>query len=479
MKHLTLKAAVTEATDTGSFTAVISAVTEDRDGDVVEPSALVNAMEKWLPLGKKIPLQWDHETDAEFIIGHIDPGTVHEEKGEVIASGFVDQETDRGKHAWRLVKSGVIGFSYGFLILEAEPRAKGGLHIKAIDVFEITMTPAPANSDTRVLAYKSLADLKAAVAEIEREEEEEHLPEIEPGAIVVEVDPEPIAETPPAPAAADLAVEADRLEREEQRRQELAVIHEAEAGAVDLPPEPPADPPAKAVARPAEELDAQVQRIEQDERLRKEREAIESATAEHEKALRDLGVELKRQTDFANSVKAQVDEAREALVALELFDPIEVAGVKGGILRSAWTATYVKALPDTAFLHVDGTGRHFPIRDAAGTVDMEHVKNALARLPESGLSDTVKAQLTQRAERILANQAEVDATGKEKGAVERGSRPVDPLRKQADDLALELASDGLSLRAVKTVEQPQGPAPQMDVATLRQRMFEETLTLLQ
>jgi hypothetical protein len=55
---------------------------------------------------------------------------------------------------------------------------------------------------------------------------------------------------------------------------------------------------------------------------------------------------------------------------------------------------------------------------------------------------------------------------------------VDPLRKQADDVELEYFSDGLDRsKPPRQVEQPK-PAPQLDVKELRQRMFEETLTLL-
>jgi HK97 family phage prohead protease len=420
MKHMLVKATVTEATDQGAFTAVISTVSIDRDGDIVEPTAVVEALQKWGPLGKKIPLSWDHEYDADHIIGHIEPTTVHEAAGEVVAEGWIDQSFDRGKHAWRLVKSGTLGFSYGYLVLDAAPRQGGnGLHIKALDIFEVTATPIPANGDTRVLNYKSLDDLKAAVSAIEREEEEHQLPDVDPQSVeVVEAEP---------------------------------VLDEAET----------------AEAARIEELEAQIKRLEREERLRKEKAIIPV------------------------DVKAQVTEAKDALIALEYFEPGEVEGMKGGTLKAVWTTAYINDLPDSAFLYVESGGskdsegktaprnlRHFPYKDANGTVDLPHLRNALARIPQSSLPQGVKDRLTARAQRILDNAKAVDVTDKEKDAEGRGSRSVDPLRKQADDVALEFASDGLDRRKPpKQVEQPK-PEPEHDLRALRQRMFEETLTLL-
>jgi hypothetical protein len=99
MEHMLVKATVTEATDQGTFSAVISTVSIDRDGDIVEPAAVVNALHKWGAMGKKIPLSWNHGYDADEIIGHIEPESAHELNGEVVADGWVDQSTDRGKNA--------------------------------------------------------------------------------------------------------------------------------------------------------------------------------------------------------------------------------------------------------------------------------------------------------------------------------------------------------------------------------------------
>ena len=158
MEHLLLKAAVAAATDQGTFEAVISTATPDRDGDIVAPSAMVAALEKWAAVDKLVPLAWAH---TDMVVGHIDPATVRVDGDEVIAKGFIDQSTDRGAEAWRLVKSGTLSFSFGYLIPKggATKRPGGRFHITTLDVFEISVVPVgPANNDTRVLNWKAAAE---------------------------------------------------------------------------------------------------------------------------------------------------------------------------------------------------------------------------------------------------------------------------------------------------------------------------------
>jgi HK97 family phage prohead protease len=152
VEHLTFKAATT-ATDQGTFEAVISTESVDREKDIVDASAMVTALRKW---NRPIPLSWHHSTRAEDIFGHVDPATVREVDGEVVASGQVDMDSTVGREAWRSFKSRSVGFSFAYLILTSAERAGGGRHITALDVFEITATPTPANNDTRVLRTKAI-----------------------------------------------------------------------------------------------------------------------------------------------------------------------------------------------------------------------------------------------------------------------------------------------------------------------------------
>lgn len=159
MKHMLLKATMTAA-DEGIFEAIISAPTIDREKDIVDPSAMVAALQKWTPTGKNIPLAWNHSSQSADQIGYVDPSSARVVGDEVAVSGWIDQSTPVGADAWRLVKMGTLGFSFGYLIPDggATPRKGGGLHITELDVFEVTATPTPMNNDTRVLGFKAEVD---------------------------------------------------------------------------------------------------------------------------------------------------------------------------------------------------------------------------------------------------------------------------------------------------------------------------------
>lgn len=88
--------------------------------------------------------------------------------------------------------------------------------------------------------------------------------------------------------------------------------------------------------------------------------------------------------------------------------------------REVWTRAYVNDLPDGAFLYVedgekDETGktkprskRHFPIRDSANKIDLPHLRNAIARIPQSnapGLTPEKKTQLQARARKLLEGES--------------------------------------------------------------------------
>lgn len=89
------------------------------------------------------------------------------------------------------------------------------------------------------------------------------------------------------------------------------------------------------------------------------------------------------------------------------------------ISKRAWSTAEVNDLPDSAFLFVaangdkDETGRTvprtlrmFPVYDASGAVDVAHVRNALARIPQSVLPAATRAALSRRARALLAKQKE-------------------------------------------------------------------------
>lgn len=88
--------------------------------------------------------------------------------------------------------------------------------------------------------------------------------------------------------------------------------------------------------------------------------------------------------------------------------------------KAVWTVAYQNDLPDSAFLWVEAGGtkdedgktvprslRHFPVKGADGNFDLPHVRNAIARIPQSkdkngnDISDAVATRLQGKARAIL------------------------------------------------------------------------------
>jgi HK97 family phage prohead protease len=153
--HLLLKARTLVDADRGDFEAIISSEDVDRERDSVLAPAMVTALRAWTKVNKSIPLLWSHSAAPEDCVGHINPESARAVAGQVVVSGWIDQSTERGKEAWRLIKSGVLGFSFGYLILDAVKRKDGVREIRALDVFEVSATATPMNHSTRVVSWKS------------------------------------------------------------------------------------------------------------------------------------------------------------------------------------------------------------------------------------------------------------------------------------------------------------------------------------
>lgn len=98
-----------------------------------------------------------------------------------------------------------------------------------------------------------------------------------------------------------------------------------------------------------------------------------------------------------------------------------VAGGQIGIVvtdKAEWTTAYINDLPDSAFLFIEADGekddggktkprsqRHFPVKDSSGAPDPAHLRNAIARIPQStapGLDEAKKTSLQESARKMLA-----------------------------------------------------------------------------
>jgi HK97 family phage prohead protease len=145
--------------DLGEFTAIAACYSTDREKDRIRPGAFEQTITRWQASGKKIPVHWDHRGGPENIIGWVDPKSMREEPGlGLFVAGKLDIDDSRvARAAWRLMKANSVGFSFGYLAQASRTRSDGGRDLIALDLFEISATPAPINPDTGILQLKSTA----------------------------------------------------------------------------------------------------------------------------------------------------------------------------------------------------------------------------------------------------------------------------------------------------------------------------------
>jgi hypothetical protein len=77
----------------------------------------------------------------------------------LLVKGKLDlADSEIAREAWRSMKNGSMSLSFGYVVDKAR-KAQGGIQeLLAIDLFEISIVPAPANADTRVLELKAVTD---------------------------------------------------------------------------------------------------------------------------------------------------------------------------------------------------------------------------------------------------------------------------------------------------------------------------------
>jgi hypothetical protein len=90
-------------------------------------------------------------------------------------------------------------------------------------------------------------------------------------------------------------------------------------------------------------------------------------------------------------------------------------------MHSVWSTSFVNNLPDSSFLYIEPGGkkdaegktvprslRHLPYKDAKGNVDLAHLRNAIARIPQtSSVNADLAKTLQAKARNLLKNHTEL------------------------------------------------------------------------
>ncbi|SIS88477.1 HK97 family phage prohead protease [Alicyclobacillus vulcanalis] len=132
----------------------------------------------------------------------------------------------------------------------------------------------------------------------------------------------------------------------------------------------------------------------------------------------------------------------------------EVKQVEGDVDKAMWSTEYINDLPDSSFAYIEPGGkkdeegkttprslRHLPYKDKDGKIDPAHVRNALARLDQTDISDEAKAEARRK---LIAAAKEVGievSEEKNKETEKATGLNVDDLIKAAASEAVKAAMD--------------------------------------
>jgi Caudovirus prohead serine protease len=101
-----------------------------------------------------LPVELVHLLQARG--GSVEPQTMAETDEGLHVEGQLDLETSEvAREAWRSMKADRVALSFGYMVTADFKREDGVRELLGIDLFEISIVPAPANPDTRIVSMKS------------------------------------------------------------------------------------------------------------------------------------------------------------------------------------------------------------------------------------------------------------------------------------------------------------------------------------
>jgi len=176
---------------------------------------------------------------------------------------------------------------------------------------------------------------------------------------------------------------------------------------------------------------------------------------------------------------------------LQVVIPIgEKAHLLGKAQEAEWTTEYINNLPDSSFAYIEPDGekdadgkttprgkRHLPFKNADGSLDPDHVRNALARLDQTEISAEAKGEAKKKlcaAAKELQIESEVCGVTPKQGE----SEVVVTLRKRLEQTEAKLADvQKTSIEkevawAEKLAEAEKAKTEPTDVVALRKQMVE-------
>lgn len=149
--------------DTGRFTGYAATYARDAYGDRIAPGAFAKSIKD---NRGKIPIFFNHSRDNW--IG-LSSDLAEDAKGLYI-DGSLNLDSGAGKDALSLLKMAGkmdyrVGLSIGFVPVEADMDGNDRI-LKAIDLYEVSITPFPANAGARVESVKSIRNFEQILRDV-------------------------------------------------------------------------------------------------------------------------------------------------------------------------------------------------------------------------------------------------------------------------------------------------------------------------
>jgi len=167
---LAFKAAPTAAGDTkGEFSGYASTWTKDVYGDVIQPGAFAQSI---ADQKGKVPLFYNHDDSLDNTLGAA-IGLAEDAKG-LLMNGQLALDTSAGKNAYALLKlydslDYRMGLSIGFIATDIDmDESNNTRRINTIELWEISITPFPANKRAFVDDVKSIRDIEKRLRDVGR-----------------------------------------------------------------------------------------------------------------------------------------------------------------------------------------------------------------------------------------------------------------------------------------------------------------------
>lgn len=156
-KFAALERDAVSATSVGGYASVFSEV--DQNGDVVEPGAFAESLERLSAQGRSVKLLWQHDPTRPIGVWE----EVAEDRRGLVVRGRLLTDLAQGADAATLLAAGAIdGLSIGYRTVRAE-KSGGGRRLIELDLWEVSLVTFPMLPSAR--AYSKAPDPEAELAQ--------------------------------------------------------------------------------------------------------------------------------------------------------------------------------------------------------------------------------------------------------------------------------------------------------------------------